>query len=338
MSREGIIKTHLAVVVILTALGASPVLSAADASPEGAKPTAESKPQVDPAPGDQGAPAEAKSPEPEVPASEGTPSEPVAVDAAPAQAQPPEKKPVEPITGAFGMTLGTRFEPSLVEKVLSEEPRSYRVADGSDRQGTLYRVEPKSPDPNFNTYSVATTEDGTIYNIDGGFSTDDRSSKCDVTKKIAAALTKKHGKPRGMGTIGEWYAYMDPTAEGYRGVRLYAVRCKRGIYSISYEDATLTRGPLPTQATPDGEPPPRKRVTITMPQPSPSLAPAPESNQSPGATASPEPVTSPVPATVPESVASPVPAAAPESVANPVPAAAAPESPKSAEPAAAPGN
>ena len=228
-----------------------------------------------------------------------------------------ETKPVEPVTGAFGMTLGTRFEPSLVEKVLSEKPKRYRVADGSERQGTLYRVEPKSPDANFNNYAVATTDDGIIYNISGEFSTTDRSSKCGVTKKIAAALTKKHGKPRGMGTIGEWYAYTDPTAAGYRGIRLYATRCKRGIYSISYEDATLTRGPLPKRATPDGEPAPRKRVTITGPQPSPKLEPAPESDQSSGVAATPKPVASPAPAAAPESVKSPAPAPAPAPATDP---------------------
>jgi hypothetical protein len=298
MTSKGITRARLAILVALAALGASPVLSAADASPEVAKPTAVPAPPAGPA-----ALAQAKPEERAAQAAEGTPSATAApqttVEAVPAQAHPPEEKPVEPITGAFGLTLGTRFEPSLVEKVLSEEPKSYRVADRSERLGTLYRIVPKSPDPNFSEYTIATTEDGTIYRIDGEFASADGRSKCALTKKIAAALTEKHGKPRGKGSFGEWYAFRDLTAEGYRGVRLYAPRCKRGIYSISYEDTTLTLGPLPAKAKSDGEPTARKRVTITLPRrpprPEPGLeavegekpAAAPESADAPAAT--PEP-------------------------------------------------
>lgn len=261
MTSKGTTRTRLSVLVALAALGASLLLSAADASPEGAKPNVETAPPAEPAPAAPAAPAQAKPGEPAAQATEGTPTEgdapQAAADAAPAQAEPsdekapeatpPEEKPVEPVTGAFGLTLGTRFEPSLVEKVLSEKPQGYRVADKTERQGTLYRVVPKSPDPNFSDYSVATTEDGTIYRIGGELADAERRSKCAVTKEIAASLTKTYGKPIGKGAFGEWYAFRDFTAEGYRGVRLYAPRCKRGIYSISYEDTTLTMGPLPVR-------------------------------------------------------------------------------------------
>ena len=295
MTSKGTTRTHLAVLVALAALGASPLLSAADASPEGAKPNAESAPPAEPA---SASPAQAQPEAPAAQATEGTPAEgdapQAAADAAPVvagtsdekapEATPPEEKPVEPVTGAFGLTLGTRFEPSLVEKVLSEKPQGYRVADKSERQGTLYRVIPKSPDPNFSDYSVATTEDGTIYRIGAEHADAERRSKCAVTKEIAAALTQKYGKPLGKGAFGEWYAFRDFTAEGYRGVRLYAPRCKRGIYSISYEDTTLTIGPLPVRKKKGedaaeapgqtGDAMPEGPATPAEPAPGPEAAPA----------------------------------------------------------------
>jgi hypothetical protein len=328
MTSKGTTRTRLSVLVALAALGASPLLSAADASPEGAKPIVEAAPPAEPAPADPAAPAQAEPEEPAAQAGEGTPAEGDApqaaegtpaegdapqatADAAPAQAEPsdeqapevkpPEEKPVEPVTGAFGLTLGTRFEPSLVEKVLSEKPQGYRVADKTERQGTLYRVVPKSPDPNFSDYSVSTTEDGTIYRIDAELADAERRSKCAVTKEIAASLTKKYGEPIGKGAFGEWYAFRDLTAEGYRGVRLYAPRCKRGIYSISYEDTTLTIGPLPAKAKSDGEPAARKRVTITLPRRPPSPEPNLEAVE--GETPAAAPESADVPAETPEPAA-----------------------------------
>jgi hypothetical protein len=231
------------------------------------------------------------------------------------------EKPPEPVTGAFGITLGAHFEPDLVEKVLSEEPKRYRIADKSERTGTLYRVEPKDPDPNFTAYTIETTEEGTIYRIDGEFVPSERASKCALTKEIAAALKEKYGKPRGKGNYAEWYNFRDLTAEGYRGIRLNAVRCRRGHYSITYEDATFTIGPLPAEA--QGAPKERKRTWIMMsdrpgrpgkgPEPGladePTEAAQPAEAPEPGATA--EPAPSIPPAEPPEPSEPPTPAGAP---------------------------
>jgi hypothetical protein len=322
MTSKGITRTRLAILFALAALGASPLLSAADASPDGAKPNVETTPPAEPAPAAPAAPAQAKPGEPAAQAAEGTPTEGDApqatTDAAPvvaepadekaADATPPEEKPVEPVTGAFGLTLGTRFEPSQVEKVLSEEPKSYRVADKSERQGTLYRVVPKSPDPNFTGYAVATTEDGTIYRIRGELSGTDRRSQCAVTKEIAAALAEKHGKPRGKGGFGEWYAFRDQSAPGYRGILVNAARCKRGSYSISYEDTTFTSGVLPGNIKTEGEPAARKRVTIDMSQRPAKPEPFPETVESPASAATPESAETQEPAVSAGSVESPAPA------------------------------
>lgn len=270
MSREGIIRTRLAVLVTLAALAASPALIAADASAQDAKATAEPAPEAAPPASEPAPPAPESEAKPEAQAAppeskpEGEGSAAPTVEVTSSEAEAPPQKPVQPVTGAFGIVLGTHFEPAMVEKVLSEEPQSYRVADQSERKGTLYRVVPKAPDAKFSDYSVATTEDGTIYRIRGEFSDPDRASKCAATKVIAAQLQAKYGKPRGKGSFGEWYAFRDLTAAGYRGVRVDAVRCKRGIYSISYEDETLTRGPLPVREKAKGEP-----VKITIPRRSP---------------------------------------------------------------------
>lgn len=270
MSREGIIRNHLAVLVTLAAFAASPALSAADASSQDAKATAEpaTAPEAAPSASEPAAQTPESEPKPEAdaasPESKPEGSAAPTVEVTSSEAEAPAKKPVEPVTGAFGMVLGTHFEAAMVEKVLSEEPRGYRVADGSERKGTLYRVVPKAPDEKFTDYSVATTEDGTIYRIRGEFSDPDRASKCAATKVIAAKLQAKYGKPRGQGSFGEWYAFRDLTAAGYRGIRVDAVRCKRGIYSINYEDETLTRGPLPEREKAKGEP-----VKITIPRRSP---------------------------------------------------------------------
>ena len=52
-----------------------------------------------------------------------------------------EKSP-EPVTGAFGIPLGKRFEPCMVARVISQEEHNYQGLDKAKYQGTLYRVEP----------------------------------------------------------------------------------------------------------------------------------------------------------------------------------------------------
>jgi hypothetical protein len=153
------------------------------------------------------------------------------------EAGAPLERTREPVTGAFGIPLGERFSPDLVVEVLREAEHSYRGADGDQRKGVRYWVEPKIPNPNFTVYSVSTTSDGTIYAIRGEHQTPDRASKCEVTETLAAFLAQKYGPPRGQGAAGEWYSFRDMSApEAYKGIRLYATRCARGGYTIVYSD------------------------------------------------------------------------------------------------------
>ena len=145
--------------------------------------------------------------------------------------------------------LGERFAPCMVAKVLGEEERSYRGRDKAEIKGTRYRVEPKVPNRLFQAYSVDTTKDGVIYAIRGEHQSAEKKSDCPVTKRLAAALEEKYGKPRGQGSFGEWYAFRDMSTDLYRGVRLYANRCRRGIYSIFYsDDNAKTADPDPDPA------------------------------------------------------------------------------------------
>lgn len=185
------------------------------------------------------------------PAAEGTDSGAAVAEgtknAAGAAEEAPAKEP-EPVTGAFGIPLGEHFEPGLVAKVLGEKPVTYRTPDKSSRTGTRYLVEPKEPNIHFNAYSVDTTEDGLIFAVRGDYRPEERASKCDVAKEIAASLEEKYGKPRGRSPYGHWYAFRDMSLKHYRGIRLYANRCRQGIYQIVYGDDGV-KGPRP-----DGEP------------------------------------------------------------------------------------
>jgi hypothetical protein len=160
----------------------------------------------------------------------------------PAAAQtdlPPEAERA-PITSAFGVPLGARFSPNLFVKVLRDAEHTYRGEDGSQRKGKRYWVEPKIPNPNFTSYSVATTSEGFIYAIRGEYETADRISKCDGTQTLAAFLEQKYGPPRGRGASDEWYSFRDMSATaGYKGIRLYANRCARGSYTIVYSDDSV---------------------------------------------------------------------------------------------------
>ena len=151
----------------------------------------------------------------------------------------------QPVTGAFGIPLGERFDADLVETVLSREEKAYRGPDDTELSGTLYRVEPKARDEHFSVYTVATTEDGIIYSIRGEYAAPDATSRCEVTRQLAASLEQKYGAPRGKGSFGEWYAFRDMSVEHYRGIRLYSNRCKRGIYEIVYSDDAARLAPAP---------------------------------------------------------------------------------------------
>ena len=161
------------------------------------------------------------------PAPEAEPSE--------AAAHEPES-PLPAVTEAFGLTLGTPFEPCMVAEVLGEQAREYRAPDEATHQGMRYQVTPRTTNPHFDHYSVSTNEHGVIYAIEASFESPEKASTCDVTQKVAGLLEEKYGPPRGKGRLGEWYAFRDLSVPHYRGIRLYANRCKQGIHSIQYSD------------------------------------------------------------------------------------------------------
>lgn len=142
----------------------------------------------------------------------------------------------EPVIAAFGIPLGGPFDTDMVKRVSSRENKAYRGRDDTELTGTLYHVDPTAPDEHFSVYTVATTKDGLVYSIRAEYEAPDGTSRCEVTKKLAVSLEQKHGKPRGKGSFGEWYAFRDMSVEHYRGIRLYSNRCQRGIYEIVYSD------------------------------------------------------------------------------------------------------
>ncbi len=148
----------------------------------------------------------------------------------------------QPVTGAFGIPLGERFEPCMVAKVISQEEKSYRGPNKVEAQGTLYRVEPKVPNTLFATYAVATTADGLIYAIRGDQEPAEPRPACEAPKALAAFLTTKYGKPSSVGPAGDWYGFRDRLRPNSRSVRLHATRCGRGIYSIVYSDDGVRLG------------------------------------------------------------------------------------------------
>ena len=142
------------------------------------------------------------------------------------------------ITGAFGLTLGEKFAPYMVGKVLGQEPQTYkdRGEQKTEHTGTLYRVEPNVPNPYFNEYKISTNQDGIIYSITGKQMPEKPVNSCEETKQIALFLVGKYGKPRGRGMLGEWFTFRESTEGPYKGLRFYAQRCRNGRYSVVYSD------------------------------------------------------------------------------------------------------
>jgi hypothetical protein len=144
-----------------------------------------------------------------------------------------------PITGAFGLTLGEAFADWMVAKVISqEETTTYRGKD-KDRiayPGTLYRVEPHIPNPQFNEYLVTTNQHGIIYSIRARQNPSEQAPACELTREMGKFLIIKYGRPRGAGMLGEWYAFRDRLDGPYRGLRLFAQRCRSGRYEVYYSD------------------------------------------------------------------------------------------------------
>jgi hypothetical protein len=175
-------------------------------------------------------------------------------DAAASDSKPAAEQALQPISGAFGIPLGERFDPCMVAKVLSQEEKTYRGPNKEERKGILYRVEPKVTNTLFNTYAVATTADGVIYLIRGDQEPKERKPACEVPNTLAAFLGAKYGKMREKGPAGQWYNFRDMSRRTYRGVRLHATRCGRGIYSIVYSDDEARRGAPGAKPEPKPEP------------------------------------------------------------------------------------
>ena len=144
----------------------------------------------------------------------------------------PDKAP-EPISGAFGLTLGERFQPSMVAKVLSKEEQAYKGTDSQERKGSLLLIEPNKPDERFQRYSLKTSDDGVIYAIQG-----------DYQFEVEAASGKQAGKvkksrvvrKRCKGWNGEWFTWRQFSGTSFKSLRLYANRCRSGAYSILYSE------------------------------------------------------------------------------------------------------
>lgn len=190
-------------------------------------------------------------------------------------------KAVEPITGAFGIMLGERFDASMVAKVLGKQEQSYSGQGGTKLKGTLFRVEPNNPDERFQQYSIKTTDEGFIYAIQGDYqyeteSDDARSNQampdetkpkgsgkgmgkpgnrqpdnsmqlsCKATvKNLAGELESRYGKPRGQGWDGLWFVFRQASDTSDRGLKLYGHRCRTGLYSVIYTDIKVQRGTPP---------------------------------------------------------------------------------------------
>jgi hypothetical protein len=188
-----------------------------------------------------GASASEPAPEPAQPVdSRSGESDSPAMTAGDAATQPeagsePEQAP-EPVTGAFGIRLGEPFSPCVVAEVLGQAPVTYRDADKAEQTGTRYRVVPRVPNSRFTEYAVDVNRDGIVYAVRAEYQSDTRENLCGVTKELAASLEEKYGKPWGRASFGEWYAFRDLSVDYYRGIRLYANRCRRGIYEIVYGD------------------------------------------------------------------------------------------------------
>jgi hypothetical protein len=154
------------------------------------------------------------------------------------RAKAAEQGTTAPVTGAFGISLGKRFAPYMVGKVIAQEEAKYtgRGEDKTEQTGTLYKVEPHIPNQYFNEYSVLTNKDGIIYSIIARQSPAEKVNACKQTKQIASLLESKYGKPRGKGVLGEWLAFRESAEGPYKGIRFYAQRCRQGRYEVVYSD------------------------------------------------------------------------------------------------------
>jgi hypothetical protein len=184
-----------------------------------------------------------------------SPSDTAAETADAATASEPVSEPSKaPINGAFGLSLGEVFADWMVAKVISqEETTTYRGKD-KDRiayPGTLYRVEPHIPNPLFNEYLVKTNAQGVIYSIRARQNPAEKASACELTREMGKYLIGKYGRPRGAGMLGEWYAFRDRLDGPYRGLRLFAQRCRSGRYEVHYSDEAALKQETAPQPVPE---------------------------------------------------------------------------------------
>jgi hypothetical protein len=148
----------------------------------------------------------------------------------------------QPITGAFGLTLGQRYTPDYVAKVLSEHEYLYLDQKGTQRKGKVFRVEPKAPHDAFTEYRVATTAEGLIYSITGSHADPGRNDRCEPPRRVAAELGRMHGAHSTRPGADEWN-FRDASVTAFRGVDLHASHCRIGRYSIIYSDEAVMSPP-----------------------------------------------------------------------------------------------
>jgi len=166
---------------------------------------------------------------------------------------------VEVIDGAFGIRLGESFTPSMVARVLSQSQHTYKGAGATERRGTLYQIIPKKPDKRFQDYFIRTTSEGLIYAIEGDYQYEVepaqgkkmgrvkysrviRSVCKSAVENLAEELQGRYGKPRGKGWDGEWFSFRQFSETSNKSLKLYANRCRTGLYSIIYKDEIVQRG------------------------------------------------------------------------------------------------
>ncbi len=158
-----------------------------------------------------------------------------------------------PINGAFGISLGAKFDPKMVSKVIAETPQTYSGKDKVKLQGKLLQVEPVKPDERFQHYSLKTTADGLIFTIQAEYQYEVekamgkkagkvkneksvRKTCKNAVKAMAKEFEESYGQPRGKGWDGEWFSFRQLSDNADKSLRLYANRCRTGLYSIQYTD------------------------------------------------------------------------------------------------------
>ena len=155
---------------------------------------------------------------------------------------------------------------SRLAKVIDKQPHKYRGPEGTQLTGSLIQVEPVQPDERFQRYAVMTTDKDIVYAIRAEYQFELEKAKDDkdkakrstrfrktcknAVKSLAKEMEARHGKPRGRDMSGEWYAFRQFTENTDKSLRLYANRCRSGIYSVVYTDQAL----LGIQAKPPKKP------------------------------------------------------------------------------------